>query len=75
MERIKASYDWGSFDESNISEEDVVIIHDASRSGITEEMIDKCLEAMSGNEGVVFVNNHKEQTQQRLMQRNTIRQI
>lgn len=62
IEGIKASYDWRNFSENNISEEDVVIIHDASRPGITEEMIDKCLEAMSGSEGVVLVNNHKEQT-------------
>lgn len=62
IEGIKASYDWRNFSENNISEEDVVIIHDASRPGITEEMIDECLEAMSGSEGVVLVNNHKEQT-------------
>lgn len=37
IEGIKASYDWRSFDESNISEEDVLIIHDASRPGITEQ--------------------------------------
>lgn len=41
MEGIKDSYAWRSFDENDISEEDVVIIHDASRPGITEEMIDK----------------------------------
>ena len=61
IEGIKASYDWRSFDESNISE-DVVIIHDASRPGITEEMIDKCLEALSDSDGAVLVNNNKEQT-------------
>lgn len=62
LEGIKASYDWRSFDESDISEEDVVIVHDASRSGITEAMIDECIEAMSGFDGVVLLNNHKEQT-------------
>lgn len=62
MEGIKASYDWRSFDESNISEEDVVIIHGASRPGITEAMIEKCIEAMSDSDRAVPVNNHKEQT-------------
>lgn len=62
IEGIKASYDWRNFSENSISDEDVVIIHDASRPGITEEMIDKCLEALSDSDGVVLVNNNKEQT-------------
>lgn len=62
IEGIKASYDWRSFSENDISDEDVVIIHDASRPGITAEMIDKCLEALSDSDGAVLVNNLNEQT-------------
>ena len=62
IEGIKASYDWRSFSENDISDEDVVIIHDASRPGIAAEMIDKCLEALSDSDGAVLVNNLNEQT-------------
>lgn len=62
IEGIKASYDWRSFSENDISDEDVVIIHDASRPGIIAEMIDKCLEALSDSDGAVLVNNLNEQT-------------
>lgn len=62
VEGIKASYDWRSFREDDISDEDIVIVHDASRPGITAEMIDKCLEALSDSDGAVLVNNLNEQT-------------
>ena len=62
IEGIKASYDWRSFNENDISDEDIVIIHDAFRPGITYEMINASIEALSDSDGAVLVNNPKEQT-------------
>ena len=39
IEGMKAAYGWSSFSEENINVDDIVVIHDASRPGITEEMI------------------------------------
>lgn len=62
IEGIKASYDWRRFSENDISDEDVVIIHDASRPGITVAMIDECLEALVDSDGAVLLNDQIEQT-------------
>jgi len=62
IEGIKASYDWRNFNEDDISDEDLLFIHDASRPEITNEMIGECLEAMLDSDGAVLMNGMDEQT-------------
>lgn len=62
IEGIKAAYGWSSFSEKNINVDDIVVIHDASRPGITEEMITDCIDALEECDGAVLMNGTDEQT-------------
>lgn len=62
VEGIKAAYGWRTFKEEDISEEDILIIHDASRPYITEKMILDCLDSLEKCDGAVLMNGFEEQT-------------
>ncbi len=62
-EGIEAAYDWRTFkDENDIGEDDLLIIHDASKPMITDEDIVRCLNAVKGQDGAVVISEGAEQT-------------
>jgi 2-C-methyl-D-erythritol 4-phosphate cytidylyltransferase len=63
LEGIRAAYDWKTFKgENDIDASDIVVIHDASRPIVSEEMITACIRSLDGHDAVVPMAAGEEQT-------------